>query len=469
MNNQVKDTKIQTEKSNKMPGGIPYIIGNELAERFSYYGMRTILTIFMTTYLMDSAGNKAVMTDEESKVWYHLFSSANYFLPILGAVFADALWGKYKTIISLSIVYCLGHLALTLDETRLGLSLGLTMIAIGSGGIKPCVSALVGDQFNKDSKHLLEKVFNLFYLAINLGSAVSTILTPFLLRAYGSKVAFGVPGALMIIATLIFWLGKNHYVSPPPVGVRKYLENFANKEIMKTLSSLLVVYFFMAIFWSLYEQTPSSWVLQATSPFVDKHIDLNLGIFNIDWLRFEIYPEQLQSLNPIFVLILVPLFSFLIYPLISKIFPLTPLRKMSIGMFVTAVSFIIIAFIEQSISKGVTVSIMWQALAYVVLTAAEVLVYGTGLEFSYTQAPNSMKSFIMGLFLLSISLGNLITAGINYYMQNDGSSRFAGANYYWFFVAMMIITAIGFIFVAMNYKEKSFVQGDDSTVENIKA
>ncbi len=459
MLDSLNNSKTKIEEKEKMPQGIPYIIGNELAERFSYYGMRTILTVFMTTYLLDSQGNKALMTDDESKVWYHLFSSANYLLPILGAVFADALWGKYKTIIALSIVYCLGHLALTLDETRLGLSLGLTMIAIGAGGIKPCVSALLGDQFKNGSKSLMEKVFNLFYLSINLGSAVSTVLTPYLLRHYGASVAFGVPGALMIIATIIFWLGRHQYTSPPPTGVKKYLENFKDKEVLKTLSSLLVIYFFMAIFWSLYEQTPSSWVIQAKSNFVDKYVDLNLGIFNFQWLRFEIYPEQLQALNPVFVLILVPIFSFVVYPLISKIFPLTALRKISIGMFVTAISFIIIAFVEQKIKSGVTVSILWQAIAYFVLTAAEVLVYGTGLEFSYSQAPNSMKSFIMGLFLLSISAGNLITAGINYFIQNaDGTSKLEGASYYWFFVIMMIITAFVFIFVAKNYKEKTYIQ-----------
>lgn len=461
MNNQVENNTIPTNSGTKMPKGIPFIIGNELAERFSYYGMRTILTVFMTTYLLNSAGEKDLMTEEESKVWYHLFSSANYFFPILGAVFADALWGKYRTIISLSIVYCLGHLALAMDDTRLGLSLGLTMIAIGSGGIKPCVSALVGDQFSNDSKHLLEKVYNMFYLSINIGSAVSTMLTPYLLRNYGPSVAFGVPGALMILATLIFWLGKNKYTTPPPVGFSKYFETFLDKGIQKTLSSLLVIYFFMAIFWSLYEQTPSSWVFQASSKYVDKSIDLNMGIFDFSWLRFDIFPETLQSLNPIFVIILVPLFSFFIYPMISKFFPLTPLRKISIGMFVTAASFIIIAIMEESIRAGVTISILWQALAYLVLTAAEVLVYGTGLEFSYSQAPNSMKSFIMGLFLLSISAGNFITAAINYIIQNaDGTSKLEGASYYWFFVIMMIITSFIFIFVAKNYKEKTYLQGE---------
>ena len=150
----------------KYPKGIPYIIGNELAERFSYYGMRAILVVFMTQYLM-SHGKPDPMSENEATTWYHLFSMVNYFTPILGAVLSDVLWGKYKTIIILSIVYVLGHLALAIDESRIGLTIGLTLIAVGAGGIKPCVSAHVGDQFEEKNKSLLEKIFGYFYFSIN--------------------------------------------------------------------------------------------------------------------------------------------------------------------------------------------------------------------------------------------------------------------------------------------------------------
>jgi proton-dependent oligopeptide transporter, POT family len=209
-------------KPDKLPSCIPYIIGNEAAERFSYYGMKTILVIFMTKYLMDSAGHLAVMDPTEAKIWYHTFSMANYFFPIIGAVIADIFWGKYKTIMTLSVVYCLGHLALAILDTRLGLSIGLTLIAVGSGGIKPCVSANVGDQFTEKNKHLLEKVFNLFYFAINLGAFISSVLTPVLLDKVGPNVAFGVPGVLMFMATVIFWLGRKKFIVIPPVGFKAY-------------------------------------------------------------------------------------------------------------------------------------------------------------------------------------------------------------------------------------------------------
>jgi proton-dependent oligopeptide transporter, POT family len=205
------------ENANKMPSGIPDIIGNEMAERFSYYGMKAILTVFMTEYLLDNMGNKAPMGEEESKVWFHLFGMGVYFFPIIGALISDVFWGKYKTIISLSVVYCLGHLALSLDDTRFGLAIGLTLIAIGSGGIKPCVSANVGDQFSAFNNHLIEKVFNYFYMAINIGALVSTLAIPLILKHYGASFAFGLPGLLMLLATIIFWLGRNKYKHIPAI------------------------------------------------------------------------------------------------------------------------------------------------------------------------------------------------------------------------------------------------------------
>ena len=103
--------------SKRMPGGIPYIISNEAAERFSFYGMNCVLTVFMTQYLMGSDGTLDVMNEEEAKTYFHLFKMAVYGLPILGALLSDIYLGKYRTIICLSIVYCLGHLALALDES----------------------------------------------------------------------------------------------------------------------------------------------------------------------------------------------------------------------------------------------------------------------------------------------------------------------------------------------------------------
>lgn len=390
--------------SKTMPKGIPYIISNEAAERFSYYGMRGILVIFMTKYLLDADGNLDLMAEAEARVWYHTFSTAVYFLPLIGAIVADAFLGKYRTILSLSIVYCLGHLALAVDETRLGLSIGLALIAMGSGGIKPCVSAHVGDQFGKSNQHLLEKVFQYFYFSINFGSFFSTIMTPVLLDKFGPHVAFGVPGALMLLATIAFWMGRNVFIHIPPGGMGFIRETFS-KEGLKSIGKLFIIYVFVAMFWALFDQTGSAWVLQA------ERMDRRFA--GIEWLS-----AQIHSINPILVMVFIPLCAAVIYPAISKVFPLTPLRKISIGFFITVPAFVLPAWIESQIAQGEFPNILWQLLAYAIITLAEVFVSITCLEFSYTQAPKRMKSLVMAAFLTSVSLGNLFVAGVNVFIQN---------------------------------------------------
>src|SRR2546427_6332033 len=150
-------------KTDKMPPGVLFIVGNEAAERFSYYGMNSILVPFMTKYLVDAQGRPDLMTEPQANGWYHSFVFWVYFLPVLGGFLADAVLGKYRTILILSVVYCFGHLALALDHTRLGLVIGLGLVALGAGGIKPCVSSNVGDQFGASRQHLLPRVITWVY------------------------------------------------------------------------------------------------------------------------------------------------------------------------------------------------------------------------------------------------------------------------------------------------------------------
>jgi POT family proton-dependent oligopeptide transporter len=435
--------------TDRMPHGIPYIVGNEAAERFSFYGMKAILTVFMTKYLLDVTGAKAPMSDEDAKYWVHTFVVAAYFFPLLGAVIADWLLGKYRTILWLSVVYCLGHLALALDDTRLGLAVGLTLIAIGTGAIKPCVSSTVGDQFGPRNAHLLSRVYGWFYLSINLGAFVSTILTPILLNKYGPHVAFAVPGIFMALATVVFWAGRNRFVHVPPRG-REFLNELTSGEVLGAIGRLIPIYVCIAAFWCLFDQTASAWVLQAEK--MDRH-----------WLGVTWLSSQLQAVNPALILVLVPLFSYVIYPAIDRVWPLTPLRKIGLGMFLTVPAFTVSALIQRSIDQGGAPSIGWQVLAYAILTSAEVMVSITSLEFSYTQAPPSMKSIVMSVYLLSVSLGNELTAVVNAVIQNpDGSSKLPGASYYWFFTGVMAASAVAYVFVAMVYRGKVYIQPEAS-------
>ncbi len=451
-------------QTDQMPQGIPYIISNEAAERFSFYGMKGILKIYMMSYLCTATGALAVMSKEDATANVHYFAFAVYFFPLIGAMISDFYFGKYRTILYLSIVYCLGHFVLAFFNhdfgisDRIGLGAGLILIAFGAGGIKSCVSAHVGDQFGKQNQHLMSKVFSWFYFSINLGAGISTLLTPWLLnhpvlieKKINAHLAFGIPGVLMAIATFFFWMGRNKFVHIPAKGSSTFKEAFSG-EGLKVVLHLLMIYVFVAIFWSLFDQTASTWIDQA--------IKMDRNIFGT-----TIQPSQIQAANPFLILILIPIFSWFIYPAMNKVFPLTPFRKIGIGLFLTVVAFSISALIEQQLVAGVKLHFAWQLLAYLVLTSAEIMVSITCLEFSYTQAPKTMKSLIMGLFMISVSAGNLLTALVNTFIQYKGADGkthiyLEGATYYWFFTGLMLIAAVMFVGASYLYKGKTYIQDD---------
>ena len=459
-------------KSEGMPPGIPYIVGNEGAERFSFYGMRAILVIFMTQYMMTHSGKPDHLNEIQARIWFHNFTLAVYLTPLAGSLIADGFIGKYRTIIWLSLVYCLGHLVLALDDTRLGLISGLALISVGAGGIKPCVSAHVGDQFGASNARFLPRVFSWFYFSINLGSAISTLLIPMILAGTlpeffasiglsglgqlveafkGSHCAFAVPGILMLVATIVFWMGRNKFVHIPPSGFQFVKDTFS-RESLRIVGRLAILYIFIAMFWALFDQTSSSWVLQA------EH--MNRRFLGINWLS-----SQLQAVNPVLILVFIPIFSYIIYPAIDKVFPLTPLRKIGIGLFVAVPSFLIPAWVEMRITQGAHPNIIWQILAYVLITAAEVLISITALEFSYTQAPKRMKSFIMGIFMCSTSVGDGFVSLVNIFIQNpDGSSKLPGAQYYMFFAYLMLGFAILYIIVSQFFRVQTFIQDEEPSV-----
>ncbi len=467
-----------------MPPGIPYIIGNEAAERFSYYGMTAILATFLTTHLLNSAGTPDPMTEHEANEVIHNFIFWVYAFPIIGALISDGFLGKYRTIVTVSLLYCLGHAAMALVdvpkvtgvEPRTMLGIALMLIALGAGGIKPCVSAHVGDQFGQQNKHLLEKVFSWFYFSINFGAAFSTLLTPMLLDEEmfndklgsfatwlasigirpGPSLAFGVPGVLMALATLTFWLGRNKFVHIPPGGPGFIREAFG-EDGRRAARNLIPLYLLICVFFALFDQSHSSWIHQAAK--------MDRTLFPAT--RFEVTPDaaQFQAVNPILILIFIPLFAYVFYPLMGKLFEVTPLRKIAIGMFLTVPSFALIALAQERLDNGETPHISWQICAYLVLTAAEVMVSITALEFSYTQAPKKMKSFVMGMYLLfGIAFGNWFAAKVNAYIaerEKAGNPILEGADYFWFFTAAMLTMAVVFSIYAKFYRGQVFIQGEN--------
>ncbi len=448
---------------NKFPPQIKYIVGNEACERYSYYGMRSILTVFMIQVLL--------FQEAEATSTYHLFAGACYLFPVLGAFISDRIWGKYKTILYLSLVYCVGHAVLAIWETKMGLYAGLALIAFGSGGIKPCVSAHVGDQFKANQQHLLKKVYELFYFMINFGSFFSTLITPWTLKHYGPSIAFGIPGVLMFIATFIFWMGRHEFVHVPPtkgdghglfnVVASAFRHNSSRKpgqkfldgaikdhsqeqiEAVRAVFDIAKLFAAISVFWALFDQHGSSWVIQA----------MNMDLV---FMGVEFEASQISAWNPIMVMGLIPLFSMGIYPFMDKIgYKSTPIRRMTLGMFVAAVSFALVGLIQIYLDNGVKLNVMWQFFPYLVITMAEVMVSITGLEFAYTQAPRSMKSSIMSIWLLTVFFGNILTA---YVSKLEKVLPVASTSYFMFFAALMAVFAGIFWFMGTRYKVKNYME-----------
>jgi POT family proton-dependent oligopeptide transporter len=309
---------------------------------------------------------------------------------------------------------------------------------------------------------------------------------------FGSRVAFGVPGVLMALAVFVFWLGRHHYVSVPPTGPRKdrparvlWRALFRGRAAARaefgepaTDAAFAVVRVGLVLlpivaFWALFDQTGSSWVRQAE----------RMALHGLQ-------PDQLQALNPLFVMAIIPLLTLGAYPWFERRgVAVTPLRRITVGMFLTAVSFVAAGVLEvftpsvtvtdmvsthlrhlldigvapatcQAIYEAfyadpvARISVLWQIVPYLILTAAEVLVSITGLEFAYTQAPRSMKSTIMSLWLMTTAFGNLLTASV------ARANVFDGAGYFAFWAVLMTVFSCGFALIARSYRVVEYIEPD---------
>jgi POT family proton-dependent oligopeptide transporter len=452
----------------RFPKSIKYIIGNEACERFSFYGMSTILVPYMQANLhWDQPHAEAV---------YHDFVAAAYAATVVGGWISDRFFGRYKTILWLSYGYVLGHAILAGADLApslavLCLYLGLTFVVAGQAGIKPNLSAFVGDQFTQDQAGLLDRVYSIFYIAINVGSAFSQVATPWLLAGCGglcpgSGVAwgFGVPGILMFLSLLIYLAGRKTYVRVPPAGRERNGfaatlwtrltsgEGAARQEHgaeavegVKSVLQIMLVFVPIITFWALYFQYGSSWFNQAEA-------------MNRDVFGWHMEAAQMEALNAVLILVMVPLFSYVVYPALERAgIRMTLLRRMTWGMIIAIPSFLSAAMIQNWIEHGAHPHIGWQVIQYVIISISETMVSVTALEFAYTQAPKSMKGAIMSLWFLTIGLGSFVTGVVTRHV--DFATR---TNYFLFWAGFMTAGAILFALMAWLYKPVKFVAANQA-------
>ncbi len=499
----------------KWPRQIPYIIASEACERFSFYGMRNILTPFLMTALLLSIPED--LRGAVAKDVFHSFVIGVYFFPLLGGWIADRFFGKYNTILWLSLLYCVGHAFLAIFEHSVpGFYTGLFLIALGSGGIKPLVSSFMGDQFDQSNKSLAQKAFDMFYFTINFGSFFASLSMPLLLKNFGAAVAFGIPGVLMFIATVFFWLGRKRYVHMPPepkdphgflpvirsalltkvegkaniglvlaliggVSAAYALVNIPTLGIVAGLCSAMVLLMgFVGLGASLQLE-------RARGIHPDAAVDGVRSVLRIlvlfalvtpFWSLFDqkastwilqandmvkpswFEPAMMQALNPLLVMLLIPFNNFVLYPAIERMgVKLTALRKMGAGIAITGLSWIVVGTIQLMMDGGSALSIFWQILPYALLTFGEVLVSATGLEFAYSQAPKAMKGTIMSFWTLSVTVGNLWVLLANVSVKSPAvteqivqTGMSVTAFQMFFFAGFAILAAVIFALYARSYQ-----------------
>ena len=493
----------------KMPPQIPYIIGNEGCERFSFYGMRNILTVFLMTSLLLAVPED--LRKAEAKEVFHTFVIGVYFFPLLGGWLADRFFGKYPTIFWFSIVYCAGHACLALfDDNIRGFYFGLFLISRGSGGIKPLVSSFVGDQFDKSCRSLAQKVYDAFYWIINFGSFFASLFMPILLKEFGPRVAFGVPGLLMLVATLILWSGRRKYVHQPACGANPHSFLKVVWTALKAggagaavaavgvvgaayslsqidgLGLVPAVCLAMVLVMGFGGLGASMQLDHARGVHPDEAVDGVRAVLRLlvlfalvtpFWSLFDqkastwvlqadqmakpawFQSSMMQALNPALVMILIPFNNLVLYPLLPRLgVKVTALRRMGVGIALAGVAWIFAGMLQLWIDSGQAVSIVWQMLPYVALTLGEVLVSATGLEFAYSQAPLSMKGTITSFWNLSVTIGNLWVLLSNVSIKSPGALQAIKSSGYsetaclmFFFAGFALVAAALFGLVARRY------------------
>ena len=433
-----------SEDLNRLPAQTKYIVGNEACERLSFYGVVAILTGYAAT--LYGGGEQG---DIAAKKLVHDWKSVTYLLPLLGAFIADRFWGRYKTILWISLAYCVGHAVMSATEgTKWGLMAGLALLAIGSGGIKPCVSAFVGDQFGPGQEAQMAKVYGLFYWCINFGSFFAFSCIPYIREKTNYAVAFLIPGIFMLVATIIFYMGRSRYVMKPPTSSLPPVDAATKSADMKMLLRIVWIFVPVIVFWSLFDQQNTTWVQQGK-----QMIPVMLGDYSING-------ETMQSVNPLFVMSIIPLFLFFVYPALTRagIAP-TPLRRMGSGMVLAALAFLISGWLQKRIEGGEQLSILWQLLPYFVMTAGEVLISATGLEFAFSVAPARLKSTIMSFWLLTVAVGNQLASLVTSANSTTDVSgkvvrRISASDEMFVYVVLMLVVAGIFAAIARKFPEQ---------------
>lgn len=412
------------------PKGLYLLFFTEMWERFSYYGMRAILTFYLTAKFIEGG---LEMDEVPAMALYGNFAGLVYFTPLIGGWLADKYLGKRLSITIGGVTMMLGQFTLFAINTQEGLYLGLFLLIIGNGFFKPNISTLVGGLY-KDGDERRDSAFSIFYMGINLGALFAPIVIGYLTEdyfattnadgsiAYGYKYGFLAAGLGMLLGQLIFNLFAQRFLGDlgkKPVGKvsavvdeTQLSKNPETGEILTSaqekqrISVILILLIFATFFWAGFEQAGSSLSLY-TKNFINREV--HIPFFE----EFTVPSAWFQSVNPFFIVTLAPLFSIFWGTKLGKSIS-TPV-KMGIGMIILGIGFwfMLGAVYERAANGDINdtankAAMMWLILTYFFHTIGELSLSPVGLSVVTKLSPPKLASVLMAVWMLSSSLANII-------------------------------------------------------------
>ena len=395
------------------PVGLYVLFFTETWERFSYYGMRALLVLYMTEHLIKSTQQGSVVygfsTLHSLLEWsfgplaiqplasqiYGIYTSFIYLTPLFGGMLADQILGHRKTVVIGGILMAIGHFLMAFESLFL---LALFVLILGNGCFKPNIATQVGALYPKNDPRR-DQAFSIFYLGVNLGAFFSPLICGTLGQTYGWHYGFAAAGIGMMIGVVIYLLGQD-YLAPEQAPRKRNL-----KQDRKPLTSyewhaifgLIILCLLNSVFWAVYEEQGNT--LQI---FADKNTDWHI------W-GWQMPSTWFQSINPAFIFILTPLLNiFWTYQTKKKSEP-SSIIKMSIGCFLLGGSFFCLMLAITGMGETDRISFLWLAGCTLIYTLGELYLSPIGLSLVTKVAPARLVGMMMGVWFLSNSLGNYLS------------------------------------------------------------
>ncbi|HEV7572244.1 MAG TPA: peptide MFS transporter [Thermoanaerobaculia bacterium] len=381
------------------PRGLATCFFTEMWERFSYYGMRALLILYMVAPV--DKGGLAFSTEKGASI-YGWYTMGVYAMSVPGGWVADKLLGLYRSVLLGGIIIAAGHFMMAYPSLPTFYA-GLISIVIGTGLLKPNVSGIVGTLYSKDDVRR-DAGFSVFYMGINLGAFIAPLICGPLGQRVNWHYGFGAAGVGMTLGVIQYMLGKKHIAPGLARHAKEEVDERAaelaegrsssfTREEWRRISVIAILFFFSMLFWGAFEQAGSSLNL-----FADQKTQLSVAGHS--------FPSTLfQSVQPLFVIIFSPIFA-LLWLRMGRHEPSSP-TKFGFGLFFVGLSFLLLvpgAALAQS--QGIRVSPMWLIGVYFLQTVGELCLSPVGLSMVTKLAPPRIVGLMLGVFFLSISFGN---------------------------------------------------------------